>query len=83
MREAQSANLKGRSKSGSAQRMTAREDTGCEEARKTGDTTRVGAGICRRFTLVRARAEPHSSSIEKRSVWADRQRRPLAGRETG
>ena len=82
MREAQT--LRTARRAGLHKRMTAREDSGCEEARKTGDTTRVGAGICRRFTLVCARGGAlASSSIEKRSVWAERQRRPLAGRETG
>ena len=36
-------------------RMTGRDDSGSEEARKTGETARVGAGVCRRFILVRAR----------------------------
>jgi hypothetical protein len=35
--------------------MTGRETSGWEEARKTGEIARVGAGVCRRFTLVRAR----------------------------
>ena len=52
MREAQT--LRAARRAGLHKRMTAREDSGCEEAPKTGDTTRVGAGICRRFTLVRA-----------------------------
>lgn len=31
------------------------KDSGCEKARKTGETARGGAGISRRFTLARAR----------------------------
>jgi hypothetical protein len=40
-------------RAGLHKRMTCREDSGCEEARKTGDTARVGAGVCWRFTLAR------------------------------
>jgi hypothetical protein len=53
MREAQT--LRAARRAGLHKRMIAREDSGCEEARKTADTTRVGAGFRRRLTLVRAR----------------------------
>ena len=32
-------------RAGLHKRMTDRDDSGCEEARKTGDTARVGAGV--------------------------------------
>jgi hypothetical protein len=50
---------------GSAQAQDCRDDSRREDARKTGEAGRVGAGIGRRFTLVRARAPPLSSSTEK------------------
>ena len=47
---------KGRSKSGSAQaRAILSKIEGSKEARKTGETARIGAGIARRLTLARAR----------------------------
>ena len=81
MREAQT--LRAARRAGLHKRMTAREDSGCEEARKTGDTTRSAPAFAGASPWCARGAEPHSSSIEKRSVWAERQRRPLAGRETG
>jgi hypothetical protein len=50
-----SPSLRAARRAGLHKRMTGREASGCGEARKTGETARVGAGVCRRFTLVRAR----------------------------
>ena len=61
---------------------TRSEDCGMREARKTGETARVGAGTAGALPWRARGAAPHSSQ-EKRSIWAKRQRRPLAGPETG
>ncbi len=42
-------------RAGLHKRMADRKNSGCERARKTGETARVGAGISRCFTLARAR----------------------------
>ena len=57
--------MKGRPlEAGLHKRMTGRDDSGREEARKTGETARVGAGASRRFTLARARGgAPELSSV--------------------
>jgi hypothetical protein len=47
--------LRAARRAGLHKRLTGCKASGCGEARKTGETARVGAGICRRFTLVRAR----------------------------
>jgi hypothetical protein len=39
-------------------RKIGRENSGSEEARKTGETARVGAGVSRCFTLVSASGSP-------------------------
>src|SRR5216683_326682 len=52
-------------------------------ARKVGETAPAGPGSSGTSPLPARGAEPHRSSVKKRSAWAERQRRPLAGRETG
>jgi hypothetical protein len=53
------------------------------ERRRPGRPLGFGAGHLPALYPGAREGRSHSSSIEKRSVWAERKRRPLAGRETG
>ena len=55
-------------RAGLHKRITGRKDLGCEEARKTGDTARSAPAFAGASPWCARGAEPHSSSIRKRSV---------------